>query len=202
MKLIGICGYAQSGKDTLCNGMIRVLDKNKIKAIRVSIADIIRDRISDFIKKEFDIDVCNTTPFQKNKIRPLLVEYGLIRRKESEGKFFTEILDKKIKKFKGKYDVVIITDIRYAEYEEDELFWLKSKHNGKLVHIDRIVDHDQNNSPMFLTPPNEQEEKNIPLLKEKADYKLVWNTMGDMTNSNLDYYYNKSEIALKMLECI
>ena len=57
-----------------------------------------------------------------------------------------------------------ITDVRYDEYEKDEVYWIKNELKGKLVHLTK------EGSPAA----NSFEEENDPRLQEKADYKIVW----------------------------
>ena len=68
----------------------------------------------------------------------------------------------------------IITDIRYAEYPEDEYFWLTKKANGVLIHVSRYDEIDGERH--FIKPANPSEEKNDHRVKKLADFSLNWKT--------------------------
>ena len=74
-----------------------------------------------------------------------------------------EKLEKQIQQ--RQCDVSIISDLRFAENETDELAWFK-KQNGLHIHLDRLVDGQE------MKAPNEFEEKNNPQLREAADVVL------------------------------
>jgi hypothetical protein len=155
-KPIGIAGAALVGKDTLCVNLIKFFEKKyKISAKRVSIAGDaikkdVKNIISEALKKEIDIN----DPEEKEKIRPLLVEYGRYVRKKTNGRYFLEKINKN-NSFGANY-LPVITDIRYSEYEKDELYWLKNEKKGILIFLKREG----------IFPANEFEEKNNKILKD------------------------------------
>ena len=79
-------------------------------------------------------------------------------RNQTKGRYFIE----KFKKDKNY--ITIIPDIRYAEYEKDELFWLKKQHNSFLV----FIKHE------FVKDANDTEKKNNKIIKKHADFFLKW----------------------------
>jgi hypothetical protein len=124
---IGISGAALVGKDTLCNLFIEYFKKlHKIKAKRCSIAgDTIRKDLKGLILKKMGEEVDMNDPEEKRLIRPLMVEYGRFMRNKTKGRYFIQEIEKD-NKF-GNNFVPIIPDIRYAEYDQDENFWLRKK---------------------------------------------------------------------------
>ena len=218
--MIGLCGVARSGKDTLCEAMIRVLSNYNIRGKRFAIADELKKQLSPFIMDQFGIDIYKCTDEEKTLVRPLMLEWGLIHRNRTKGKYLTNILQIDIDIDLGRnittqlnplnmeyydklsrFDIPIVTDIRYNEFEEDEVHWVKEVNNGVLVHIQKYIDG------ALLLPPNTVEERNDPLLQRDANYRLVWDQMtdthlGEITVNHMDYYYDKAEEVLKALDII
>jgi hypothetical protein len=159
---IGISGAARSGKDTLCLALIRYLSELNVPATRKSIAgDSIKRDLNSFILKHFSIDSFTENLEKKEFIRPLLVEYGKMKRKNTKGRYF-------IDNFKPDLDKInILPDIRYMEYTKDEIFWLKNEVNGFLIFIERKNVHDANDT----------EKINNEKIKKMADFILNWDTL-------------------------
>ena len=55
IKVIGLCGVAQSGKDTFCNGAIDLFKKQGIEAKRVSFADALKRDVEPFLMEKIGI---------------------------------------------------------------------------------------------------------------------------------------------------
>jgi hypothetical protein len=184
MIALGISGVARSGKDTLCAFLIKKFKEKGKVAKRYALADTLKEKLSFLIKGEFDIDVYNCTDEQKQLIRPLLVAFGAGKRKMSDGTYWTNHLAHQIIADMEKgVDIAIITDIRYAEYEKDELYWLRELLRGILIHVEKIIVKD--GVRMIAPPPNEDEAKNDPIIKSQANIKLVWEDKS-IPNSNAD----------------
>lgn len=192
--LLGICGVAQSGKDTLCEYLIQEYKERGIIAKRFSIADIIRDDLNHLFQDRFGIDIYTCTLKEKELLRPIIIEHGIAFRKLTEGTGFTNILNDRIDMWKSFYTgtteetstfLPIITDIRYHEYPKDEYFWIR-ENKGKLIHVERV---DTNGVP--VPPNNEHEKRNDPILKLYADISLSWEDME--TNTNSSDWLSKSE---------
>lgn len=162
--IIGISGAARVGKDTLCKALIKFFNSKNIKSERKSIAgDIIKKDLKGLIKNKANINSFTEDVYEKTLIRPLLVEYGKLMRNQTKGRYFIE-------KFKPNTDVItIIPDIRYAEYEEDELFWLKTEKNGFLI----FIEHE------FVSDANQTEKINNKIIKKQSDFKLSWSTLNE-----------------------
>lgn len=194
MKIIAVSGVARAGKDTIANGLAEVLkDMNpNLKILRASFADDLKSEIRDFILEKFNIDVLTADGKEKELIRPLLVAHGQARRTQTKGRYWVDILESKIQKINP--DITIISDLRFAEEEADELFWLKQK-NGKLIHVSRF--HLIENKKQFVKPVNSDEKRNDPLLKKNSDFVISWKDseneeeLKNMTKSFCEeFYYN------------
>ena len=175
-KIIGISGVAGSGKDLFYN-----LLKDYITCERFAIADELKIEIRDFILNNYSIDVVNCYREEKNLIRPYLVAHGVAKRTRTQGRYWIEKVESKIKQRvfeyyclqnKGQDLYPIITDVRYDKYKEDEVFWLKKQMNGLLVHISLF--EIKNGKRIFKKPINSDEASENPKLLEKADYIIEW----------------------------
>ena len=157
---IGISGAALVGKDTLCNALIYKFNfKCNLIAQRCSIAgDFVRNDLQILIKQNLGTCVDMHKPEEKARIRPLMVEYGRYMRSQTNGRYFIDKINKDTN-FGSKF-IPIVPDIRYAEYEKDELFWLKKEKTGILIFLER----------KGIKPANKFEKKNNFIMKKKADF--------------------------------
>lgn len=171
--IIGITGVARSGKDTFYSILNKFLEEKEIKSQRLALADKLKKELEDFVKDKFKIDLEKCDGKDKELIRPLMVAYGKCRRIQTEGKYWTSLLESKIKELKKQNVLPIITDIRYIEYKDDEYAWLKS-HNGILIHISRKLDDGS-----LIPPANIEEKSNDNKLKAVSDLSICWDTCQD-----------------------
>jgi hypothetical protein len=168
--MIGISGIAGAGKDLFCKLLLK-----EIQGTRIALADPLKEETRGFILQKYAIDILNCSLEEKNKVRNLLVFYGGIKRYETKGEYWTSKAQKKADLCKG---VPVVTDIRYAEYENDEVQWLKGKNKGILIHLRKYCEIETMDSQqvrrIYFDPPNEDERRNDPKLREKADYSIEW----------------------------
>src|SRR5208337_1055535 len=104
-------------------------------------------------------------PEQKTVIRPFLVWYGDAQRKRTDGTYWRDIIDNKLRE--GSEDFAIITDVRYAHYPKDEIQWVRDDWNGIVVHVSRFI--VENGNKAYILPPNEHEMINDPKMKALSD---------------------------------
>ena len=167
--MIGISGIAGSGKDLFCKFLLK-----EIKGSRIALADPLKEETRGFILQKYGIDILSCSLEEKNKVRDLLVFYGGIKRYESKGTYWT---DKAQKKANNCKHVPIVTDIRYAEYQNDEIHWLKAKNKGTLIHLRKYCEVETFGPQVkrvYFDPPNEDEKRNDPKIRDKADYCIEW----------------------------
>jgi len=172
--MIGLTGVARSGKDTFYSILQKYLEEKNIKSQRIALADNLKKELGDFTKEKFKIDLNKCEGKDKELIRPLMVAYGKCRRVQTEGKYWTSLVETEVKNLKKDNIIPIITDVRYIEYKEDEYSWLKS-HNGILIHISRKLDDGS-----LIPPANIEEKSNDNKLKAVADYSISWETCQDV----------------------
>jgi len=175
--IIGLAGKAGSGKDTLYNILEQALAPTAIK--RWSIGDIVRadlNELEGIISN--GINLFKLKGPQKEKWRPLMVAYGNACRQETEGRYFINHLDWELRyKMQPTYPCIsVITDIRFDQFEHDEVYWLKNELKGKLIYIDRYTtDLDGNQSAIpFVNDLERSQDEN---LRKKADIIINWPTV-------------------------
>ena len=169
-KIIGISGLARSGKDTLATALVRRIAEWRpdAKVLRFAFANALKGSCAEFVWNTFNIDVFTNDNKQKEIIRPILVGVGSAARLKNP-RHWIEIVEKKLAAENPA--VAIITDVRFAEHDNDELAWVKK--NGKLIHVERT----EGGKPML--PPNPEEKKNNPKLKKAADFRVCWESSSD-----------------------
>ena len=165
---IGISGVAGCGKNTLSSIIIKLLQRMGLPYRELSIANNLKQEVSWVSRELYGINSSNCTREEKGTIRPLLVAHGEIKRKLSNGRHWIEMLNKELAPDK----INIITDVRYNQYEKDEVYWLKREINGVLIHLSRY--DEINGKRKYFLPANETEKENDPSVKHEADFILNW----------------------------
>jgi len=168
--VIGLSGVAGCGKDTF----FTVLSEN-MNVRRVSLADSLKSEVNDWTLRHYGINAVTCSREDKEKIRSLLVYHGGMKRDSSKGRHWIELASKKITKDHPDYTTVI-TDIRFNEYENDEVSWLQNELGGKLIHLKLWEGIPDSNEGVlyrkYKEPANNAEAENDPKLIDKADYKI------------------------------
>lgn len=168
--VIGLTGVAGSGKDTFFD----ILKNDFIHSFeRFALADSLKNTLREDLKQRFGIDILTCSREDKNKIRDHVVYFAKQKRIETNGKFWTDILEKQISNSTATH--ICITDIRHNFYDEDEVFWLKNRLGGKLINIE-LYDQFSGETQPF---PNDEEKFNYPLCKSAADYHVIWPKLKD-----------------------
>ena len=162
---VGLSGFAGCGKDLFTDLLSEELESHDISLLKVSIAESLKVECRSSLVRLTGIDILNCTREEKDKVRDYLVFYGLVMRDRSGGRHWIDRVSEQIDHSSPDFPhLFCITDVRYDEYEKDEVFWIKNELKGKLVHLTK------EGSPAA----NSLEEENDPRLQEKADYKIVW----------------------------
>jgi len=168
-KLIAFSGVARVGKNSFANSLQETLKDfaPNLKVQQFSFAESLRQELFHFINDNFNIDVFTEDEEEKAIIRPILIAYGNAKRAQTNNQYWIEKLHKRIER--SDCDIAIITDLRYAENEKDELGWFKEQ-NGKLFHIKRFT--KSKNGKSYKKAPNEFEKQNDPKLEAAAFKKF------------------------------
>lgn len=169
-KIFGLSGYAGCGKDTFFDIARLILSKKGLTCQRFALADELKRDIRPFILDKTNIDILSCTRVDKEIIRPLMVDYGEIKRILSNGRQWVDLVDRQVKE--SKADVLFITDIRHDVYAKDEYYWLKNECGGNLIYIERFCIED--GYKVYLKAPNKEELANNGSLEKKCDLKVSW----------------------------
>jgi pantothenate kinase-related protein Tda10 len=160
---IGISGVAGSGKDLFFKLLKNELGKKNINTHRYSLADSLKQECNDYLKSHHQIDIFNCSREEKDSVRPFLVFHGTMKRNQSEGRHWIDVLDKKIKQ-EAHSGVICVTDIRYDKFDGDEVDWIKNELDGILIHVNQEG----------IGPANEEEASQDPRLLKKSNYRIEW----------------------------
>ena len=190
-KIIGISGVAGAGKDTFYSLLC-----SSLPCVKYSLADELKKEVNQWCRIHYGVDSVACTREEKELIREFLVFHGSFKRRQTNGRHWIDKLNETIIKDKtDKYKV--ITDIRYDDYENDEVDWLKNELGGVLVHVSQylltskasvkqefISDKEDEipsaefkvstNAKKYKSPVNAEELRNDPKIKEKSDFEIEW----------------------------
>lgn len=197
MKLIGITGVARSGKNLFSSVAKDILTKKGYDVKELSLAEELKKDLYDLIYSKTGISTYTEIDEEKELIRPLMIAHGNMMRKVTRGKHWTSLLEERIKSECNFVDFCFVTDVRFAEYPEDELYWVTEKMNGKLVHISRTVELDDGVS--IIPAPNIHEMQNDPKMERASHYKLVWETVNSTDVNNVYIRQKVTEIIDQLI---
>ena len=170
-KYIGVSGVARSGKNLFCDIAIKQLSQKGVTANQYALAYYLKKDCEEFIRTKLGLDVFTEKTEDKTIFREMLVWYGGVKRKQTEGAYWTSMLQKDMEA--DDNEVIFVSDIRYDQYPKDEVYWIKEVLGGYLVHVSKYTYNDWDER-IFTEPPNEHEKLNDPLVKLKSDYLLQW----------------------------
>jgi hypothetical protein len=187
---IGVGGVSRAGKDLLASTLKKQLSylypDKKIELN--SLANPLKEDCKDFVKQKLGLDVFTNNTEEKTIFRELLVWYGKVKRQQTEGTYWTNLLDEKVKALKP--DICIVPDIRYFQYKKDEVPWLKSKKRNSFFHIQRLLQDNE-----VVAPANMDEQINDGIIRKYADKCLLIPTFEqDAKKQEID------KIALNLIE--
>lgn len=172
-KLIGLTGFARSGKDTFFLRSSNYLKSKGERATRFAFADVLKKECDSLLTLNTGISAFTCIPEEKELIRPLLVTYGThIRRRLDPDCWINEIKLDVFKKISQGY-YVFITDVRYA----NEAKWIQSQ-GGLIFNIEREG----------VGPANKEEMDESKSIKMLTNCRVRWPSFGDDKISLCDKY--------------
>ena len=174
MIVVGISGVARSGKNLLCELLMQNLYLEGYTSKPFALAGDLKNDCDEFLYKMCDLNVWTDLTEDKSQFREFLVWYGSLKRKQTDGRYWIDKLDRRISTYKG--DVAIVTDVRYDHYDKDEVHWIKEEKQGLLIHLKRFK-RDDTNFVQYTKPANDHESLNDRSLYEKADINITWETV-------------------------
>ena len=167
---VAFTGFARSGKDSFCEQFEKQIMDNfpAISCEKGSFAEGLRREVFSFLQEQFGISAWTEDTKEKEIIRHFLRGYGMSRR-ASDHLYFIKALDERLQY--SHSDVILVSDLRFAVFEEDELTWLHNKKKKLHVHIARYKNNEDGRL-VKVEAPNEDEEENESKLEEAADLVL------------------------------
>jgi len=181
MKLIGICGLARCGKDSLFNLSKPFFDSAGKKYKRYAFADSLKQEADELLSKYVGISAFTEDTSQKEIIRPFLVTYGThVRRKLNKNCWVDKIKDDVLRDLSNEV-YVFVTDVRF----ENEIDWIHEM-GGEAIHITRTGN----------VAPNQEELDNDPILKDKSRNHIEWS---DFDLENMEEISNKVNQVLSSI---
>jgi len=195
LKVIGISGLARAGKDLYYKIASKLLNDVGYETKKYAFADALKNDLDDWLKRNYGISAWTDNTEEKKIIRPFMVAHGCGKRIQTEGKYWVEKIDWELKVqqdmvnngYRTNNVIHFITDVRFP----NEADWVHDGWNGKLIHLRRFSFRQlgDGNGNIFVDKvydpaPNEEEEKNDPLVKDKSDFKLEWENMLVSKKSN------------------
>ena len=194
-KNIGISGLARAGKNLFSDIMVDEFKKQGLTAKTFALAFYLKKDCEEFIQNKLNLSVWTEKTEEKTVFRPMLVWYGDVMRKRTQGKYWTSMLEEDL--LKSTADVNLITDIRYSIYEGDEVSWIKEHMQGKLIHISNYS--MKGGQKIFIEPPNEHEMYNDPIVKKSADVRVEWE---NQPNNGYSSLFNNEHLRGKVVEAM
>jgi hypothetical protein len=178
--IIGISGVAGSGKDTFFKIFKSLMSQKRISVKRLSLANALKKEVSPWTEEHYGINATTCSREEKEIIRPFLVFHGTQKRNKTNGRHWVQKLSKTAKKL-SQDNIVVITDVRYDDYDRDEAHWLQEELGGVLVHL------SMSKEKKLIPPANKEEARNDPKLIIKSNYKIEWKYY----EGSLDYIIKK-----------
>ena len=172
-KLIGITGYARSGKDTFYERCALHLNKEGKSSHRIAFADALKDELNPLLSKYAGISAFTEDNAEKEIIRPLLVTYGTEIRRHLNQNCWIEKVQPQVIDHLSQNEFVFVTDVRF----ENEAQWIKMN-NGILIHVSREG----------IGPANHEEHRQYVKMKKHIHFNLHWPTFGVEDINKADEY--------------
>ncbi|MEN9445991.1 MAG: hypothetical protein RL728_503 [Bacteroidota bacterium] len=164
---IGISGVARAGKDSFARHLKKLLElSTPNKKIKICpLAAPLKQDCESFVREKLNLNVFSDNTEEKSIFRELLVWYGKVKRQQTHGQYWTNLLDLSLEN--SDVDICIIPDIRYFQYEKDEVPWLKGKPLNCFIHIQRMLPDGS-----LVPPANMDESINDQIIREYADSSI------------------------------
>ena len=213
--VIGVGGFARSGKDTFVKIAKKILKENGYNPIKLAFADAVKEDMDAFLKENYNISAWTDDTEDKKIIRPFLVAHGCGKRLQTDGKYWIDKVNEEIERIHCE-DVVFVSDCRFP----NEVDWIHEKLGGWFVHVKKYSEIPLSSAggqqgdgtfKKFDDAPNDEEAKNDPLCEQKADYKLEMENAIEReqrlkgikitVDSLVDNTYLNEEIKLCLSKC-
>ena len=214
--VIGVGGFARSGKDTFVKIARKILSQNGMSSKRLAFADALKEEMDPFLKQHYGISAWTDNTEEKTIIRPFLVAHGCGKRLQTKGKHWIDKLEKFLS-MSGE-DVIFISDCRFPNEVDWVHDWEKLRWSGWFVHLKKYTNFQLYSNgipdgffPKYDDAPNAEEAENDPICEKNADYKLELENVIERelrltgnritADSLIDNQYLNDEIKLCLTKC-
>ncbi len=205
--IIGVGGYARSGKNTFVDIASKIVEKAGYNSYSVAFGNALKFEVNSMlIENGFNSSAYTEDSELKKILRPLLVWWGCQRRFESnDGMYWITHVNKQISKIvnTSTKNIVFISDVRF----KNEAEFIHTTWNGIVIHLKRWNNRelmDKNGIISIRTyddAPNEEERKQDPFVQELSDYHVEWPNQAKSLSEAIDEPILK-EIVLNTLNSI
>jgi hypothetical protein len=170
-NLIGIAGFARTGKDSLASILAHLLEEQSYRCKITSFAYYLKKDIDSFLQSRLNISAFTEDPKEKEIIRPLLVCWGtkIIRDKIDREYWIRKMHNVRVV-HRSQGIKTIIPDVRF----QNEVEWIHSL-GGATIYIEREG----------VNPINQDEEKYTKKLKNMCKFSFFWDNLEDFEYSGL-----------------
>lgn len=130
MKLIGLKGKKQSGKNACAEAICRIMMQQGYTPVIVGFADSLKTELAElFATEPLHIEKIKNNP----AMRWILQRYGTEYRRNENANYWIQQMDEKLKYREEKYNyLIVIPDVRF----QNEQDWIKSK-GGWIFNVNR-----------------------------------------------------------------
>jgi hypothetical protein len=163
-KLIGVTGFARSGKDTFFSCGKKYLNSINKTSARYAFADVLKSECDPLTLQYSGISCFTSNDSEKALIRPLLVAYGTHLRRQINPNCWIDRIRDDVSASLSANHYVFITDVRF----KNEAEWILSD-GGVVINVCR--------EGIGAANPDELEQSQLinPLLAST----LTWPSYGD-----------------------
>ena len=163
-NIIGVAGYARTGKDTFGSLLVKELSQIGLRATKLSLAYELKKDLDTFLLDKFGISAFTEDTKEKELIRPFLVTYGTHLRRKLDPDCWIKKIEPNVLSAMVQGVTPVITDVRFG----NEADWVRSL-GGVMIHIEREG----------FGPANHDEAENEPILIKKSNQIVRWETLGN-----------------------
>jgi hypothetical protein len=189
-KIIGIAGFARSGKDTLAKTIASLLEEKGKKTRLFSFAKALKSDIDNFCVEKFNISAFCDNSDLKAKIRPMLIAYGNCQRESTLGTYWINRLKPDIDIFfKNGGEYAIVSDLRFKEFEYDEYDFFRSFVQNFVFPVSLF-----NRDGKLNDAAHESEKKSFPFFLQNSDHNIEWAKSEDES-----YIREKANECIKLI---
>ena len=168
-NLIGIAGFARTGKDSLASILAHILEEQYNQCKISPFAYYLKKDVDSFLQSRLNISAFTEDPKEKEIIRPLLVCWGTkIIRDKIDKEYWIRKMHSVHAVHKSKDIKTIIPDVRF----QNEVEWIHSL-GGATIYVEREG----------VGPINSDEEEYTKKLKKMCKFSFFWNNLQDFEHT-------------------